>query len=62
VNRFSGGGRCIVCPIAEEKFLLVSVLEDKGYVVLFLNGQVFMHSEGASPDTVVSIGVGEGRV
>jgi hypothetical protein len=40
-----------------RNFLSVSTLEDKGYEVLFRNGQVFMHSEGASPDTAVSIGV-----
>jgi hypothetical protein len=62
VKRFSGGGRCVVCPRAEEEFALSLNLEDKGYAVLFQNKKVFMHSEGASPDTLVNIGVREGKV
>jgi hypothetical protein len=45
-----------------RNFLSVSALEDKGYVVLFQNKHVFMHSEGASPDITINIGVREGRV
>jgi hypothetical protein len=53
-----------VLYVLELKMNLVSVsaLEDKGFVVLFQNGQVPIHSEGANPDTAVSIGVRKGKV
>jgi hypothetical protein len=47
---------------SRRNLLSVSALEDKGYAVLFQDRQVFMHSEGAIPDTVVDIGVRESRV
>jgi hypothetical protein len=49
-------------PESRRNLLVVLALEDKGYVVLFQNGQMFMHSEGASPDTTIDIGVREGKV
>jgi hypothetical protein len=62
----SGGSLEVVdvlyVPELRRNLLSVSALEDKGYAVLFQNGQVFMHSEGASPDTTINIGVREGRV
>jgi hypothetical protein len=49
-------------PELKMNLLSVSTLEDKGFAVLFQNGQLLIHSEGASPNTVVSIGVREGKV
>ena len=49
-------------PVLKKNLFLVSTLEEKGYVVLFKKGQVLTHSEGASPDTAVSIGVREGKM
>ena len=49
-------------PILKKNFLLVSVMEDKGFVVMFKKGQVLIHLEGASPDTKVVIGVREGSL
>lgn len=49
-------------PMLKEYLLSVSTLEEKCYVVLFRKGQVLIHSEGASPDTTMSIGVNEGKM
>jgi hypothetical protein len=49
-------------PKLRTNLLSVSPLEDKGYAILFQNEQVFTRSEGASPDTAVTIGVEEGLV
>jgi hypothetical protein len=46
----------------KKNLLSVLTLEDEGFAVLFQNGQVLIHSEGASPDTTMSIGVREGKV
>jgi hypothetical protein len=43
-------------------FLSVSTLEDKGFAILFQNKQIFIHLEGASLDTIVSISVRKGKV
>jgi hypothetical protein len=34
-------------------------LEDKGYAVVFQDGHVLIHSEGATQDAAVKLGVGE---
>ena len=49
-------------PELRTNFLSVSALRNKGYAVLFQKGQVFMRLEGASLDTIINIGVREGRV
>jgi hypothetical protein len=49
-------------PNIRRNFLLVSTLEDKGYISLFHNGQVFMISEGIIPNRAINIGVIEGKV
>jgi hypothetical protein len=49
-------------PELKKNFLSVSVLEDKGFVVMFKKGKVLIRPEGASPDTTVSIGVREGKL
>jgi hypothetical protein len=49
-------------PELKKNLLLVSVLEDDVFAILFQKGQVLIHSERDSPDTTVSIGVREGKV
>jgi hypothetical protein len=49
-------------PELKKNLLSVSALEDEGFAVLFQNGQVLIHSEGASPDTTGSINVREGNI
>jgi hypothetical protein len=49
-------------PELKKNLLSVSALEDRVLSVLFKKGQVLIHSEGASPDTTMSIGVREGKV
>jgi hypothetical protein len=44
-------------PGLKKNFLSVSIMEDRGFGVMFKKGQVLIHLEGASPDTAVSIGV-----
>jgi hypothetical protein len=39
--------------------LLVSVMEDKGFVVIFQRGRVLIRLEGAIPDTTMRIRVRE---
>jgi hypothetical protein len=46
-------------PRLKKNLLSVSIMEDMGFVVIFQRGQVLIHLEGASPDTVVRIGVRE---
>jgi hypothetical protein len=46
----------------KKNFLSVSVMEDKGFAVMFKKGKVLIRPEGASPDTTVSIGVREGNL
>lgn len=43
-------------------FLSLSALEDKGVGVLFQDRHVLTYSEGATPETTVSIGVREGNM
>jgi hypothetical protein len=47
-------------PWLKNKLLSVSVMEDKGFVIIFQRGQVLTRSEGASLDTTMKIGVREG--
>lgn len=42
-----------------KNLLSILVMEDKGYVVTFKKGQVFICLEGAIPNTIVRIGVKE---
>jgi hypothetical protein len=49
-------------PGLKKNLLSVSVMEDKGFVVIFQKGQVLICPEGASPDTTVVIGVREGNL
>jgi hypothetical protein len=49
-------------PGLKKNLLSVSVMEDKGFVVIFQRGQVLIRLEGASPDTTVRIGVREGNL
>jgi hypothetical protein len=63
VRRFSGGGRGVVCSRAEGKFALSITLEDMGYAVMFEDGQVLIHSEGAdTQDAAVRLGIREGMM
>jgi hypothetical protein len=49
-------------PELKKNLLSVSVLEDMGFAVTFQRGKVLICSEGAIPDTTMSIGVREGRL
>jgi hypothetical protein len=49
-------------PGLKKNFLSVSVMDDKGFSVMFKKGQVLIHPHGASPNTTVSIGVREGNL
>jgi hypothetical protein len=49
-------------PGLMEIFLLVSVMEDRGFVVMFKKGKVLIRLEGASPDKTLSIEVREGNL
>ena len=42
--------------------LLVSVMEDKGFSVIFRRGKVLIYREGASPNTTMKIMVREGNL
>ena len=46
----------------KKNLLSVSVMEDKGFVVIFNREQVLIYLEGASPDTTMKIRVGEGKL
>jgi hypothetical protein len=62
-RRFFGGGRCVVCPRVEDEFSPKLSSRGKGLCSLIPRmRQVFMHSEGEILDTIVIIGVREGRV
>lgn len=47
-------------PKLKMNLLSVSALEDKGYAVVFQDGHVLIHSEGATQDAAVKLGVREG--
>jgi hypothetical protein len=49
-------------PGLRKNFLSVSVMEDRGFSVIFQRGKVLICLEGASPDTTVVIGVREGNL
>jgi hypothetical protein len=49
-------------PKLKKNLLSVSVLEDMGFVVMFKKWQVLIRPEGISTDTIVSIGVREGKL
>jgi hypothetical protein len=49
-------------PELKKNLLSISVMKDKGFVIVIKKGQVLICPEGASPDTVVSIGVKESRL
>jgi hypothetical protein len=49
-------------PGLKKNLLSVSVMEDRGFVVMFKKGKVLICPEGASPDTTMSIGVREGNL
>jgi hypothetical protein len=46
-------------PSLKKKFLSVSAMEDRGFVVAFQRGQVLVRPEKASPKNIVVIGVRE---
>lgn len=46
----------------KKNLLSISIMEDKGYVVTFQKGKVFICPQGASPNTAVRIGVREGNL
>lgn len=49
-------------PGLKKNLLSVSVMENRGFDIMFKKGQVLIHPERASPDTAVSIGVREGNL
>jgi hypothetical protein len=49
-------------PALKKNFLSVSVMEDRGFVVMFKKGKVLVCPEGSSLDTSMSIGVREGNL
>jgi hypothetical protein len=49
-------------PRLKKNLLLVSVMEERDFVVVFKKEKVLIHPEGASPDIAVSIGVREGNL
>jgi hypothetical protein len=48
-------------PELKKNLLSVSALEDEGFSILFQNEQALIHSEGASLNIAMSIGVREGK-
>ena len=46
---------------AQKNLLSLSVLEARGFIVVIKKGQVLIRPKGASPNTMVSIGVREGK-
>jgi hypothetical protein len=40
-------------PGLKKNLLSISVMEDKGFVIIFQKGQVLIRPEGASPDTTM---------
>jgi hypothetical protein len=52
-----------VIYVPRLKLLSVSTLEDMGYAVMFEDGQVLIHSEGANTlDATVRLGIREGMI
>jgi hypothetical protein len=49
-------------PEPKKKFISVSALEDKGFVVLFKKWKVLIHPKGAIHDTTMRIGFREGNI
>jgi hypothetical protein len=49
-------------PWLKKNLLSVSVMEDRGFAIMFKKGQVLIRTEGASLDTTMSIGVREGNL
>jgi hypothetical protein len=49
-------------PELRVNLLSVSALEDKGYAVMFKDGQVLIRSEGASLDATVRLGIRKGMM
>jgi hypothetical protein len=49
-------------PELKVNLLSVSALEDMGYVVMFVDGQVLIHSEGATLDAAVRLGIKKGMM
>jgi hypothetical protein len=49
-------------PGLKKNLISISVMEDKGFTIMFKKGKVLICPEGASPDTRVSIGVREGNL
>ena len=52
----------LFAPRLKKNLLSVSVMEEKGFVVIFRRGQVLIHEEGANTNTSVMIGVREGNL
>jgi len=46
-------------PRLKKKILSISMIEDRGYDVMFRNGQVLIHPEEASPDIAMAIEIRE---
>jgi hypothetical protein len=49
-------------PELSVNFLSVSALEDKGYAVMFEDGQVLIRAEGAALDATVRLGIMQGMM
>ena len=49
-------------PGLKNNFLLVSVMEDKGFAIIFRRWKVLIYLEGATPNTTRKIGVREGNL
>jgi hypothetical protein len=49
----------IYVPKLKKNFVLVSILDDMGFFVMFKKGKVLISSYGSSLDTTMSIGVRE---
>jgi hypothetical protein len=49
-------------PKLKKNLLSVSVLEDRGFFIMFKKGKVLIRLEGAIPDTTMNIGVREGKL
>jgi hypothetical protein len=42
--------------------LSISVMEDMGFFIMFKKWKVLIHLEGDNPDTIVCIGVRQGKL
>jgi hypothetical protein len=49
-------------PELRVNLLFVSALEDKGYAVMFEDGQVLIRAEGAALDATVRLGIRQGMM